>query len=103
MKSVSEENNYGFGIPLNTAVFTTTFVLKEKKDIILVHHHEDDGAWVFQSGDEYKDFEQIAMLVSLEEIINYDPSIIELSSMQEGYFAVRKTKMDPWIVKKIHE
>lgn len=84
---------------LNTAVFTTKFVL-EGNTITYVSHDEDDGAWQFFSDDEFDDFEQVAKLVSLEEMIEIDPTIIELSEMGLGYYATRIDKRDNWVIKK---
>jgi hypothetical protein len=96
-------NKNGFIDKLNTAVFTTSFVLQDKKPILFVSHYDQDGAWEFLSDDEFDNFEKAAKVVSLEEIINLDPSIIELLEMQEGYHAFRKSKQDEWIIKKRNE
>lgn len=94
----SKTNNYGFQTSLNTAVFTTSFIINEKKPITYVSHEIEDGAWQFFSDDEFIDFEKVAKLVSLEEIIDLDPSIIELSDLKEGYVAFRKTQNDKWVI-----
>jgi hypothetical protein len=96
-------NKDGFNSNLNTAVFTTSFVLHDKKPILFVSHYDQDGTWEFLSDDEFDDFEKVAKVVSLEEIINLDPSIIELSEMEEGYHAFRKSEKDKWIIKKRNE
>jgi hypothetical protein len=96
----SRMNNYGFQTSLNTAVFTTSFIINEKKPITYVSHEIEDGAWQFFSDDEFIDFEKVAKLVSLEEIIELDPSIIELSDLKEGYVAFRKTQDYKWVIKK---
>ena len=96
----SRDNNYGFETSLNTAVFTTSFVINNKRLITYVSHDLEDGAWQFFSDDLFDDFEKVAKLVSLEEIIDLDPSIIDLSEMQEGYSASRETLNDRWVIKK---
>jgi hypothetical protein len=96
-------DNYGFDISLNTAVFTTSFVIYERKPITCVYHHSEDGAWEFLSADEFDDIEKIAKIVALEEIIDIDSSIIELSQMQEGFFASRRASIDIWEIKKIND
>jgi hypothetical protein len=96
----TRENKYGFETSLNTAVFTTSFVINDKRPITYVSHNFEDGAWQFFSDDLFDDFEKVAKLVSLEEIIDLDTSIIDLSEMQEGYSASRMTLNDKWVMKK---
>ena len=84
----------------NTAVFTTKFVLNEGKEITLVYHDEDDGAWQFFSDDKFDDFENVAKIVGLSEIIDMDNSLLDLADLQEGYFAQRRSKGEKWIIKE---
>ena len=94
------KNTYGFNTSLNTAVFTTSFVIDDKKLITRVSHYKEDGAWEFLSDDEFVEFEKVAKLVSLEEIIDLDPSIKDLFNLEEGYYALRKSLNAKWIIKK---
>ncbi|WP_266203292.1 hypothetical protein [Pontibacter kalidii] len=86
--------------PLNTAVFTPSFVLEEKKPITHVSHDADDGAWQFFSNDELEDFERVARVVGLGEIIKLDASILALADLPVGYYALRKHATDKWIIQK---
>jgi hypothetical protein len=54
----------------NTAVFTTKFVITDKKDITFVTHEKEDGAWQFFSNDHFDNFEDVAKVVGLGEILN---------------------------------
>ena len=53
---------------LNTAVFTTKYILNNNSPILYVYHYEEDGAWEFLgmetdiNDDDYR-------VLSLEEII----------------------------------
>ncbi|HEV3412107.1 MAG TPA: hypothetical protein VG101_06500 [Puia sp.] len=87
-----------FKEPDNTAVFTTKFVVVDKKDITIVYHEIDDGAWQFFSNDHFDDFEQVAMIVGLGELLKIDKSLLELADMQRGYYARREAKDTPWTV-----
>jgi hypothetical protein len=98
----SKNNNYGFQTSLNTAVFTTSFVIYKKKPINHVSHYLEDGAWEFLSDDEFDDFEKVGKIVALEEIIDIDPSVIELSDLQEGYSASKINPTDKWSIKKMN-
>jgi len=74
----------------DTAVFTTRFVIEDKKTITYVTHEIEDGAWQFFSDDRFDDFESVAKVVGLREIIKLDPSIMELIEMSEGFIATKK-------------
>ncbi|WP_129054891.1 DUF2185 domain-containing protein [Flavobacterium sp. YO64] len=84
----------------NTTVFTTTFVLKEKKTITYVTHDAEDGAWQFFSNDKFESFEKVAQIVSLEQIIKIDKTLLELADLPLGYIATRKSLKDKWKIEK---
>jgi hypothetical protein len=84
----------------NTAVFTTKFVIIHKKDITFVTHDKEDGAWQFFSDDHFDDFEKVAKVVGLGEIIKLDKTLLELADMPEGFSAHRKFKGDKWIIQE---
>jgi len=84
----------------DTAVFTTRFVIEDKKTITYVTHEIEDGAWQFFSDDRFDDFESVAKVVGLREIIKLDPSIMELIEMSEGFIATRNSRHDNWVVRK---
>ena len=76
-----------FKDPLNTVVFTTKFVIRESKTITSVWHYEDDTTWQFSSDDEYENFESVAMIVTLGQVISKDKSILEIADLPLGYVA----------------
>jgi hypothetical protein len=86
---------------LNTAVFTTKFVVKDEKVITHVTH-DDDGSWQFHSNDNWDDdkYLDIAMIVRLDEIIEMDTTLLEISDLPYGYTANRKSKNDKWMIQK---
>jgi len=85
---------------LNTAVFTTKFVVRDKREITHVSHYFEDGAWQFNSDDDFDNYEDIAMILSLDEIIQLDNSILEIADLHLGFVATRKTKTDNWTITK---
>ncbi len=85
----------------NTAVFTTKFVLNDGKDITTVYHYEEDGAWQFSSSDEVRDFEEVARIVSIDEIVKLDNTLLEIADLPEGFMAFRNSKIDKWEIKKM--
>ena len=84
----------------NIAVFTTNYVMKDRKPITYVTHEEEDGAWQFFSSDEFENYEDVAMIVGLGEIVALDHSLLELADMPVGHFAVRETPNDKWSIRQ---
>ncbi len=83
-----------------TAVFTTKFVVDQKKVITYVSHDAEDGAWQFLSDEVIEDYVKVARVISLEQVIKLDPTVLELADLPLGYFAERKTKKDKWVIAK---
>jgi len=52
---------------INTAVFTTTFVIKGRKDITYVTHEIENGAWQFFSSDTFDNYEDVATRQSVRD------------------------------------
>jgi hypothetical protein len=88
---------------MNTAVFTTKFVILDNKDITLVRHDADDGAWTFFSNDKYEDYKDVAKIVGLGQIIKIDSSVLEIADLPLGYYASRNSKQDNWKVEQLKE
>lgn len=86
-----------------TAVFTTKFVVLENKEITTVYHFKNDRTWQFSSSDEFENFEKVAMIVGLGQIIKKDKTVMEISDLPLGYFAFRKSKGDKWVIDKIKD
>ena len=84
-----------------TAVFTTKFVVNDKKEITYVSHDDEDGAWQFFSDDKFEDFEKVAKVISLEEILKIDSTLLELADLPLGYIATRKNMKSQWKIEKI--
>ena len=85
---------------IDTAVFTTKFVLEDKRTITYVTHDVEDGSWQFFSDDKFDNFDSVARVVGLREIVDIDPSLTELMDMDVGHVATRKSKDDRWIVSR---
>ncbi|PVX46830.1 hypothetical protein C8C85_2720 [Flavobacterium sp. 103] len=85
----------------NTAVFTTKFVIVDNKEITNVFHYKEDGTWQFNSDDNYENFEDVAKIVGLGQIIKIDKTILEIADLPLGYSASRKSKNEDWTIQKI--
>jgi hypothetical protein len=85
----------------NTAVFTTKFVITDNKEITYVTHEKEDGAWQFFSNDNFDNFEEVARIVGLGEIVKMDATVLDIADMPEGFYAQRRFKGDKWTVQEI--
>ena len=79
-----------FNEPPNVAVLTTKNILNKKADMLLVFHDEDDGMWQFLEDGDID--ESDALIVGLNEMIENDPSILEIADLPIGWVAWRKNK-----------
>jgi|GEM_PF-2428052 len=81
-----------------TAVLTTKSVIQDFKTITYVNHDAEEGEWQFLSDDYNIDCEKDARVVSIEEIVKIDPTLIELCDLPCGSFAYRNDKSENWII-----
>lgn len=88
-------NNWAFKDLPNTMALTTKDVLTMKKPILFVSHDEDDGIWQFHTGEDVDMGD--AILVSLKEIVDYDPSVTVLNDLPLGWIAWREAESSSWI------
>lgn len=83
-----------FNDPPNVAVLTTKQILEQKSDILLVFHDEDDGMWQFLDRESVD--ENDVKMISLEEMVKCDNSILQISDLPLGWVAWREHKEDIW-------
>jgi hypothetical protein len=91
----SESADWPFADPKNVAVFTTIQVLRRGQPILHVSHDDEDGAWQFHTGAQQVSARD-AMIVSLKEIVEHDPTIRELADLPCGWHAERDGVGDSW-------
>jgi len=87
-------SDWPFSDPRNVAVFTTRSVVKDGMAILYVTHDADDGSWQFHH-DDHPDLAQ-AMLVSLESMVERDPTLAQIADLPEGWTATRKAPNENW-------
>ena len=92
--------NKVFPDSLNTAVFTTKFVVHDRKEITYISHDFEDGSWEFYSDDNFDNYEDIVLFLSLDEIIQLDISLLEVADLPLGFVATRRSKADDWTITK---
>jgi hypothetical protein len=78
-----------------TLVLTIKQVMKEHKPVLFVSHNKDDGTWQFFSRDNFK--MKDAVVVTLFEMTEKDPTLNELFDLPKGWQASRESVADAWI------
>lgn len=84
-----------FDNPENVAVITTHKIMKRVSPVLYVTHDYDDGTWQFLDGGEVR--EEDACILGLKELIDIDPSLVQLADLSIGWIAWRETKENQWI------
>jgi hypothetical protein len=98
---VEEIVEWTFDQAENVACFTVRQVLKERAPILYVVHDASDHGWQFLTGDNIS--MEDAMIVSMREIVEHDPTLLEIGDMPPGYSARRAAVGEPWKVQAIRE
>ena len=98
--SGAAENNWPFDQPKNLAVITLKQIVVGKAPILRVTHDADDHGWQFMNPN-IEVIESNAAVVSLEQITQLDPSILELANLQPGWSALRTKVGEKWVREKL--
>ena len=90
-----ETDSWPFDQPRNCAVFTTREVMEREEPILLVSHDVEDHAWQFigSTGGTLEN----ARIIALQEAVELDSTVLELSDLPIGYQAVRQSRGDAWV------
>jgi hypothetical protein len=86
--------DWPFDEPENVATLTVRQITHGAQPILYVSHDASDGMWQFLTGAPVKMAD--AMLVSLREVYDIDPSITELADLPLGWQAQRAAPGQPW-------
>jgi hypothetical protein len=92
------KHDWPFSEPKNIAVLTLKSIVYHGNSILRVTHDKDDHSWQFLT--LHTPDETDAIVVSLEEIVNLDDSINQLSNLPVGWHAWRESKDEPWTIEK---
>lgn len=87
---ITEENK-------NKSAITTKYVVNNNSIIVSVFYDED-GDWQFFGKEEVS--EEDAIVVSIQEMIDIDKSLVNLPDLKEGESAYRKNKESIWLIRK---
>src|SRR3954454_17260676 len=78
----------------DTEVITLERILRGDSPLLLVSHDEDDGGWQFLDGEHV--FEEDGVIVCLGEMVQFDPSLLELANLPIGSYAWRASQARRW-------
>ena len=81
----------------NKSAITTKYVVNNNAIIVSVFYDED-GDWQFFGKEEVS--EEDAIVVSIQEMIDIDKSLVNLPDLKEGESAYRKNKESIWLIRK---
>ncbi|MDO5559345.1 MAG: hypothetical protein Q4F95_07065 [Oscillospiraceae bacterium] len=90
---------YPFSDKPGMLVFTCCHVLENQKSITIVTHHFDDNNWQFLCNKAHTDAD--AVITTIGELCELDPSVEELCDLPVGHFASRKNVNAKWIIARI--
>ncbi len=88
------ESDWRFAEPPSTVVVTLERILRGDSSLSLVTHDSEDGGWQFLDGEQV--FEEDGTTVLLGEMVQFDPSLLELGDLAAGWYAWRDTPDQPW-------
>jgi hypothetical protein len=83
-----------FDQPPNSAMLTSSRVMRDGRPITFAYHDESDHGWQFFS-DEGARAEE-GMIVALGEIVKLDPSVMDVADLPPGWMAQRESLGAPW-------
>lgn len=81
----------------NKSAITTKYVVNNNSIIVSVFYDED-GDWQFFGEEEVS--EEDAIVVSIQEMIDIDKSLVNLPDLKEGESAYRTNRESIWLIKK---
>ena len=83
-------------INLNQVAITTKNILRQQSYIVKAIH-DDEGYWIFFDEELYIN-ETNSSVLSLGEVLEKDPTIVEILEMSINKQAIRKNHECPWII-----
>jgi len=93
---MEELDNWPFDQARNVACVTQKQVVNDDLPILYVIHDVEDQDWMFLTGGEFES--EDALIVSMAQIVELDPTLLQIASMPPGYSATRAQIGGDWEV-----
>ena len=87
-------NDWPFDQPPNCAVITLRSIVFGGNPILNVTHDLEDHGWQFLGLEDVEMAD--AALVSFKNVIDRDPTLLDLHDLPPGWHAWRRTVGEPW-------
>jgi len=87
-------NDWKFDQAKNVAAITTRQALREGLPILRVVHYGNDHSWSFTCGTTNAPSD--ALVVSMECIVEHDPTLIDIANLPPGWGAYREALGSEW-------
>ena len=87
------DSDWPFADSQDAVVVTLERILRGDSSLLLVTHDAEDGGWQFLDGEQV--FEEDGTTVLLGEMVQFDPSLLELADLPAGWFAWRPRAINP--------
>ncbi len=87
-------SDWRFADSQDTLVVTLERILRGDSFLVLVTHDAEDGGWQFLDGEHV--FEEDGATVLLGEMVQFDPSLLELADLPAGWYAWRDAPDRHW-------
>jgi hypothetical protein len=88
--------DWAFDQPRSCAVITLRQIMKGWQPVLHVTHDADDHGWQFLGWDGPS--EEDAVVVCFEEVVNVDPTLLQLADLPPGWHAWRRSPQEPWLL-----
>ncbi len=82
----------------SVACFTLRQIIEDGAEILLVVHDSEDHDWQFLTGSAMSMDD--AMLVSMRQVVDLDPSVLEVGHIPPGYQASRQSAGAEWFIEE---
>ena len=84
-----------FADPPNVATISLRDIMEGRRPILIVTHDVDDGMWQFLDGRDAPNSDD-GVVLSLDCVLELDPSIAELADLPLGWRAWRDDVQQAW-------
>ena len=93
-ETADENGNWKFDQAENVGAVTTRAVIDDNQPILLAIHYGDDCSWAFLCDTTEK--ESDSRMVTMKEIVEKDPTLLEIADLPPGWIAYRDFVGDEW-------
>ena len=96
LRPIDSAMDWRFQESPDLAVIIKRRIVQNGDWIAYVSHDIHDGGWQFHDSDRRRPRESDALVLSLREVAELDPSIVELADLPVGWHAWRSSNGSPW-------